>query len=108
MLKNLLLICLLFDVDGGIPVFHSSMQTVKQIPLPEGYERVALRENSFAGFLRNLPLRKDNTVYLYNGQRKPNQSVHYAVIDISTGTKDLQQCADAIMRLRAEYFYAKQ
>lgn len=108
MLKTILLISLLFDVDGGIPGFHPSMLTVKQIPLPEGYERVALRENSFALFLRNLPLRKDNTVYLYNGQRKPNQLIHYAVIDISTGSKDLQQCADAIMRLRAEYFYAKQ
>jgi hypothetical protein len=29
------------------------------------------------------------------------------VIALSTGDKDLQQCADVVMRLRAEYFYNK-
>ena len=29
------------------------------------------------------------------------------MLDISTGTKDLQQCADAIMRLRAEYYFSR-
>ncbi len=32
--------------------------------------------------------------------------MHYAAIDISTGEKDLQQCADAIVRPQAEYFFA--
>jgi hypothetical protein len=90
---------------GQLPSFNTSMNTVSAIPLPEGYERVSVDQHSFAGYLRTLPLRKNKTVYLYNRQPKPNQSLHYAVIDISTGDKDLQQCADAIMRLRAEYFY---
>ena len=29
------------------------------------------------------------------------------MLDISVGKKNLQQCADAVMRLRAEYLYAK-
>jgi Domain of unknown function (4846) len=78
-------------------------ETVNQIPLPPGYERVAVETNSFGAYLRNLRLKKDKTVYLYNGQKKGNQSAQYAVLDISKGTKDLQQCADAVMRLRAEY-----
>jgi len=101
------------NVDTGIieinqlPVFHSSMRVVKEIPLPPGFERVIVPANSFAGYLRNLPLREDKTVYLYNQQPKSNQSLHYAVIDISTGNKDLQQCADVVMRLRAEYFFSR-
>ncbi len=88
-----------------VPPFTTAMHSVKQIPLPDGFERMPVISNSFAAYLQDLPLRKDKTVYLYNKQPKPNQSLHYAVIDISTGDKDLQQCADAIMRLRAEYFF---
>jgi hypothetical protein len=89
--------------------FNSNIHTlpapekIAQIPLPEGYERVLQNENSFGFYLRELRLKKDNTVYLYNGQPKSNQTAQYAVLNMSVGNKDLQQCADAVMRLRAEY-----
>jgi hypothetical protein len=95
------------ETGNPVPAFNSTMRSVKQVPLPEGFERIHVKENSFAAYLQNLPLRKDKTVYLYNKQPKADQTLHYAVIDISTGDKDLQQCADAIMRLRGEYFFAK-
>lgn len=44
---------------------------------------------------------------LYNGRLKA-RDVHEAVVDLPVGNKDLHQCADAIMRLRAEYLYAQQ
>ncbi|MBW1984365.1 MAG: DUF4846 domain-containing protein, partial [Deltaproteobacteria bacterium] len=50
---------------------------------------------------------KEKPVYLYNGKKKLNQDAHFAVIDIDTGRRDLQQCADAVMRLKAEYLYSK-
>jgi hypothetical protein len=79
-----------------------------EIPLPGGYERVTVEANSFAHWLGNLPLKKKGTpVYLYNGRKKGNQRAHFAVVDIDTGTRDLQQCADAIIRLRAEYLYSR-
>jgi hypothetical protein len=74
-----------------------------EIALPQGFTRTAEADGSFGLYLRNLPLKKDNTVYLYNGDKKANQTAQYAVIDISTGNKNLQQCADAVMRLRAEF-----
>ena len=55
--------------------------------------------------MRDLNIKKDPTVYLYDGRKKWNQSAQYAVLDIPVGEKDLQQCADAVMRLRAEYLY---
>ena len=78
---------------------------VMDIALPQGFIRVAVPDKSFAFFLRHFPLKKDNTVYLYNGRRKPFQLAQFAVLDLSTGTEDLQQCADAIMRLRADYLF---
>ena len=81
--------------------------TVDEIPLAGGYRRISAAENSFAAWLRNMPLKKDKRVFLYNGELKGNQSAQFAVIDISVGKKDLQQCADAAMRLRAEYLYAQ-
>ena len=107
-LYSLLFLCGTLGLSGNsFPVFHAGMIRIKDIPLPEGYKRMITSSHSFADYLQNLPLRKDKTVYLYNKQPKPNQSLHYAVIDISTGERDLQQCADAIMRLRAEYFFEK-
>ena len=71
---------------------------------PSGFVRAPTERQSFATWLRGLALKpKDTKVLLYNGAPKSRQDVHAAVIDIDTGTKDLQQCADAIMRLRAEW-----
>lgn len=84
----------------------SGIIKLSDIPLPEGYQRVEAVKGSFAAYSRNIPLKKDNTVYLFNGVKKGNQSAQYAVLDIDIGNKDLQQCADAVMRLRAEYLFA--
>ena len=80
---------------------------VKNIPLPQGFMRQQADPNSFAGFLQNTGLKKDKAVCLYNGELKFNQTAQFAVLDISCGNKDLQQCADAVMRLRAEFLFAK-
>lgn len=78
---------------------------IKAIPLPAGFERTKADTASFAEYLRNTGLKAHTTVYLYNGQPKHNQDAQYVLLDISTGNKDLQQCADAVMRLRAEYLF---
>lgn len=87
-----------------------SEQTIKNvIKCPDNYFRIEAIKGSFADWLRHLPLKDtDSKVYLYNGDLKSNQNVHEAVIDIDVGKRDLQQCADAVMRLRAEYFYGKE
>jgi hypothetical protein len=79
--------------------------TVNEVPLPKGFQRKKYAPNSFANYLQHIPLKANSTVYLYNGTVKPNQNAQYAVLDISVPNQDLQQCADAVMRLRAEYLY---
>lgn len=84
---------------------HNPYAFVKDIPLPDGFVRVPADENSFTSFLRHIPLKKDKTVYLFNGKPKYNQQAQFAVLNVTVGERDLQQCADAVMRLRAEYLF---
>jgi hypothetical protein len=74
---------------------------------PTGYFRLPAPEGSFGAWLRALPLLPGTAaVKLFDGSPKQNQTAQTAVIDIDVGSRDLQQCADAVMRLRAEYLRA--
>lgn len=84
-----------------------SLSSVGDIPPPKDFKRVAVAEYSFGAWLRNISLKKDRHVYLYNGDLKRNQNAQFVVLNISVGHKDLQQCADALMRLRAEYLFSE-
>jgi Domain of unknown function (4846) len=78
------------------------------LPPPPGFARVAVAEDGFADWLRHLPLAPaGRTVLLHDGRPLLDQSIIAAVVDIDTGTSDLQQCADAVMRLRAEFLYSR-
>jgi hypothetical protein len=88
-------------------VQENPFATIREIPLPDGFSRILFEKKSFAEWLRSLSLKKNKTVYLYNGLPKRNQTAQFAVINISVGSKDLQQCADAVMRLKAEYLYSQ-
>jgi hypothetical protein len=73
---------------------------------PLGYERVAADSGSFAFYLRHLPLKPPGSkVLLHDGREKPNPDIYEAVVDLPIGKKDLHQCADAVIRLRAEYLW---
>ena len=87
-----------------IDVSGSTVET--RFEVPDGFKRTSVQENSFASFLRNLPLKPSGSkVKYFNGEEKDN-AVYDAVVDFDLGRRDLQQCADAIIRLRAEYFYS--
>lgn len=76
--------------------------------LPPGFQRAKADSNSFAHYLRNLPLKPEGSrVKYYNGDTKNGEGVYAAVVDLPIGTKDLHQCADAVMRLWAEHLYAQ-
>ncbi len=74
--------------------------------VPNGFIRVETKPNSFKNYLQNFNLKPNNSkVHLYNGELKNRQDLHTAILDITVGKRDLQQCADAIMRLRSEFLY---
>jgi hypothetical protein len=81
----------------------------RRFKAPEGFVRIPASIGTFAYYLRSLPLKKHlSKVMLYNGTPKTNQSAHEAVVDLKIGNKNLQQCADAVIRLKAEYLFAQQ
>ena len=96
----------LFCLGSMFPVWGQD-DAVSRFAPPQGFVRENYEDGSFAIYLRHLPLKpKGAVVRYYDGREKPNR-VAAAVVDISVGKRDLQQCADAVMRLRAEYLYAR-
>lgn len=81
---------------------------ISSIILPDGFNRTFAEPESFGEWLRSVQIKKDKTVYHFDGTLKANQQAQYAVLNVSVGEKNLQQCADAIMRLRAEYLFHHQ
>lgn len=80
-----------------------------RVRTPDGFQRVAVEPGSFAAWLRWLPLKPGTPrVRLHTGALKWNQRAHAAVVDLDVGTKNLQQCADSVIRLRAEYLFARE
>ncbi|MDR1518266.1 MAG: DUF4846 domain-containing protein [Dysgonamonadaceae bacterium] len=105
-IKNKCLILTCFVIFGVTTQAQNADSTIAmRFSLPKGYVRKVYAENSFQRFLQNFPLKPaDSKVLYYNGQEK-SRKIHVAVLDIDVGDRDLQQCADAVMRLRAEYLF---
>ncbi|MFM1814231.1 MAG: hypothetical protein RLZ98_926 [Pseudomonadota bacterium] len=93
---------------GAYPWPHGAGRTLEAaVAPPRGFVRRPVAAGSFAAWLRQLPMKADGSpVRLHTGGLKWRQDVHAAVVDIDTGRRDLQQCADAVMRLRAEWLRA--
>ena len=96
--KFAVLFALLVCIPG-----YAQRKVITIVP-PPGFVRY--EADPYGTYLRNLPLKRPGSpVMLYNGVEKGYQDGAYAIIDMEIGNKDLQQCADAVMRLRAEYLW---
>lgn len=72
---------------------------------PQGFTRTPA--DAYGAFLRQLPLLPHGSpILLYNGEKGAIQDWHCAVLDMDIGERDLQQCADAALRLRCEYLFS--
>lgn len=112
-LTKLLISCFLFSATScnNPPVndsliYQEGKNLQSRILVPAGYKRILAEKNSFTSYLRNLNLHPHgHIVKLYNGEKTSKKDVYCAVVNMNIGTKNLQQCADAIIHLRADYLY---
>lgn len=93
------------ETDAESLVNPEGMTLETRIKAPEGYIRKEAKEGSLCAFMRGYALKEDGSpVLLYNGKEKKKQSVHQAVFALPIEEENLQQCADSVMRVYAEYF----
>ena len=76
-----------------------------RIPTPQGYKRVDVTEGSFAHFLRNLPLKPAGSDLHYHTGQVKERKYAGAIVDMDFGKNSNEQCADAIIFLRASYLW---
>ncbi len=90
-------------------ILNESGDTVAtRFRVPEGYERVELAEDSYGNYLRNYKLKEYGLPsFLYDGTEN-TKADKIGVFSQKIADRDIQQCADACMRLYAEYQYARQ
>jgi hypothetical protein len=73
---------------------------------PSDFQRIAIKKNTFADYLRHLPLKAHGTLLRnYLGDVLDKEDVYIGIVDMDLDRKNLQQCADAVMRLKGEYLF---
>ena len=89
-------------------LYRPADNVTNRFPVPSGYTRQKNKPGSFGEWLQKVPLKPAATpTKTYKGDIARTDAYTAAVADVSIGSQDLQQCADAVMRLRAEYLYQK-
>ncbi|MBB5225114.1 hypothetical protein DYE50_00365 [Treponema ruminis] len=79
---------------------------VERIKVPPKFKRIKAEPQSFAGYLRNYPLKEAaSPLLLHNGNQKSNQEAHACIFDMPPESK-LQENSQTIVRLYAQYLYA--
>ncbi|KUY15845.1 hypothetical protein BAZ12_07800 [Elizabethkingia miricola] len=76
--------------------------------VPKGFAREITNENTWEHFIQNQALEKFGSPILkHDGTKILDQKHHVGTLTYDVGEKDLQQCADALIRLRAEYLFGQ-
>jgi hypothetical protein len=79
----------------------------ERVLIPENYKRVIYEKGSFQEYIQNYDLKSyGSKVINYDGSDYFYQFGHIGVLDIPVPKNGLQQCADALIRIRSEYLWS--
>ncbi|MBQ4822291.1 DUF4846 domain-containing protein [Aquimarina sp. MMG016] len=77
-----------------------------RVTVPSGYKRVQYESGSFQEYLRNYQLKPyGSKIINYDDSEYFAQDWHDAILEVPVPKNGLQQCADALMRIRSEYLW---
>ena len=83
-----------------------SLTIASRVNPPKGFKRVDYPIGSFQDYLRNYALKPyDSKIINYDNSVYYWQKGHEGILDISVPKNGLQQCADALIRIRSEYLW---
>ncbi|MGB1211506.1 MAG: DUF4846 domain-containing protein [Lacinutrix venerupis] len=83
-----------------------SLTIRSRVNLPKGFKRVNYAKGSFQDYLRNYKLKPYGTKIInYDNSQYYWQKGHIGILDITVPKNGLQQCADALIRIRSEYLW---
>lgn len=88
------------------PHAEDSRPVEQALPLPPGLVRDPAEPDSFAHWIRNLPVKAANhAIRDWQGQEVLDQAFSYAIVDLDV--RRWQECADVAMRLWAEFLWGR-
>ena len=87
-------------------IYKDSLTIKSRVQTPEGYSRVDYAKGSFQEYLRNYKLKPfESKIINYDDSEYYWQQGHIGILDIPVPKNGLQQCADALIRIRSEYLW---
>ena len=96
------------ETTEPLVIDESKSTIITRFTPPKGYFWEKNPTGSFSEFMTNFPLHPKNfPVRDFNAVPIMRQNNHVAILNIDVGDKDLQQCADAWIRLYAEYLWSQ-
>ncbi len=97
---------MVFSIETPSLLNKDSLTIKSRINAPKGYKRVPYSKGSFQEYLRNYELKMFGTKIInYDGSEYYWQRGHIGILDFPVPVNGLQQCADALIRIRSEYLW---
>ncbi|CAA0179417.1 conserved hypothetical protein [Tenacibaculum maritimum] len=85
---------------------EKGMTIKNRVKPPYGYKRVCYEAGTFESFIQNYTLKEyGSSIINYDKTKYFYQIGHIGILTLSVPENGLQQCADALIRLRAEYLW---
>ena len=93
-------------IDKPTLINKDSLTIKTRVNIPNGFKRIVYSKGSFQEYLHNYKLKPFGTKIInYDDTEYFWQGGHIGILDISVPKNGLQQCADALIRIRSEYLW---